>query len=566
MSKRLKKLVVLLLIAVMTVSLLAGCGKREEPSTTEAGAAEDAGVESKDETKGEGKEEIVEAEVDLYEPKDEKYTLTWVSYQKKPVEQDAYVIKMMEEKFNVDVDYINVDSGSFDEIMGIKMASGEIPDLFYLGAGNRFEKLQQFYDMGVLAEIPLEVIEKYAPNYYASILADYPESPGAFDYTKMDGKNYALPDLNYSTINRLPIVYRGDWMEAVGVDKTPETIEEFEELIYKFAKEDPDGNGKDDTYGLSRTALNAVFGAYGYIVGGFPHVEDCWVDKDGQLVFGPVQPELKEALAYITKWYADGVLDPEFITGENDGGYWALSNAFVNEKIGVTSRGSVSKYEPASQLIDGALDSLHVAELRKVNPVAADSLKFGLPLKNPNTGEIGGTFKWNMVIPNIVMGVQLEDQPDKMGKILQMLDYGVESFDQFYEIYMGDEGEHWEYPEGSTKPEFIGELTFEDVGGGTIFKAYQPFDFIEQTQNPAMLQWYKDNEFDKYGINNALMASLPSGTMYTEELKKIQEEAFVLIITGDKPLDYYDEYMEIWKASGGDLLTEEANTWYKNLK
>lgn len=562
MLKNLKKLVALLLVVVMTMALLAGCGKKEEQITAETEAVEDA----KDATKDEAKDEVVEPEVDPYEPKDEKYTMAWVSYQKKPVEQDAYIIKMMEEKFNVDIEYINVDSSTFDEVMGIKMASGEIPDLFYLGAGNRFEKLQQFYEMGVLAEIPLEVIEKYAPNYYASILADYPESPGAFDYTKMDGKNYALPDLNYSTINRLPIVYRGDWMEAVGVDKTPETIEEFEELIYKFAKEDPDGNGKDDTYGLSRTGLNAVFGAYGYIVGGFPYVEDCWVDKDGQLVFGPAQPELKEALAYITKWYADGVLDPEFITGENDGGYWALSNAFVNEKIGVTSRGSTSKYQPSSQLIEGAADSLHVAELRKVNPVAADSLQFGLPLKNPNTGEIGGTFKWNMVIPNIVMGVQLEDQPDKMGKILQMLDYGAESFDQFNEIYMGVEGEHWEYPEGSTSPKFIGELTFEDVGGGAIFNAHQPFVFIEETQNAAMLQWYKDNEFDKYGINNALMASLPSGVMYTEELKKIQEEAYILIITGDKPLDYYDEYMETWKASGGDILTEEANDWYKNIK
>ncbi len=566
MSKSLKKLVALLLVAVMTMALLAGCSEKEEPTDTKAEVTEDTQEESKDEVKDEAKEEVAEPEVDPYEPKDEKYTLAWVAYQKKPVEEDAYIIKMMEEKFNVDVEYINVDSGTFDEVMGIKMASGEIPDLFYLGAGNRFEKLQQFYEMGVLAEIPLEVIEKYAPNYYASILADYPESPGAFDYTKMDGKNYALPDLNYGTTNRLPIVYRGDWMEAVGVDKTPETIEEFETLIYKFAKEDPDGNGKDDTYGLSRTALNAVFGAYGYIVGGFPYVDDCWVDKDGQLVFGPAQPELKEALAYITKWYEDGVLDPEFITGENDGGYWALSNAFVNEKIGVTSRGSVSKYQPTHQLIEGAGDSLHVAELRKVNPVAADSLMFGLPLQNPNTGEVGGTFKWNMVIPNIVMGVQLEDQPDKMGKILQMLDYGAESFDQFYEIYMGIEGEHYEYPEGSSSPKFIGELTFEDVGGGALFNAHQPYAFIEQIQNPALLQWYKDNEFDQHGINNGLMASLPSGVMYTEELKKIQEEAFVLIITGDKPLDYYDEYMETWKASGGDILTEEANAWYKNVK
>lgn len=60
-----------------------------------------------------------------------------------------------------------------------------------------------------------------------------------------------------------------------------------------------------------------VYGAFGFL-------PDRWTEKDGKLVYGAVQPEIKEALTLLNKRYKDGVIDPEFITGENNGGYWAL--------------------------------------------------------------------------------------------------------------------------------------------------------------------------------------------------------------------------------------------------
>ena len=50
-------------------------------------------------------------------------------------------------------------------------------------------------------------------------------------------------------------------------------------------------------------------------------------------------PKAKEALALLNRLYKDGVLDPEFITGENQGGYWALSHAFINQRIGLSCLG-----------------------------------------------------------------------------------------------------------------------------------------------------------------------------------------------------------------------------------
>jgi putative aldouronate transport system substrate-binding protein len=494
----------------------------------------------------------------------EPMKLTWTDYQKKPVEQDAYLITYVEDMFNVDIEYINIDNTKFDEILGIKFASGEIPDKFSTGAGNRFEKMAEFNDLGVIAKIPMEMVQEYMPDYYTSMLKDVPGSPTPFDYSKIDGNLMALPDFNKGTEFRLGIAYRGDWMEAVGVSDTPNTIEEFETLMYKFAKEDPDGNGKNDTYGLSRTAMNMVFGMYGYIVGGFPYVDDTWRDKNGELVFGPAQPELKDALAYLRKWYADGVLDPEFITGENTGGYWALSHAFINGKIGVSLRGGESKWTPT--LTEGDKDTLHVGELRKVNPDAADKIVLGLPLIGPS-GERGGVFKWNGILPQRVFGVQLEDQPEKMQKVMEIMNWAVSSFDNYLLASFGVEGEHWENTGvGFTRATFIDETTFEDFGGGAMWKPNGPFEFQNMMSDPVRMDWKYAHELDKFGINSQLMAPLPSAIKYQEELKKIQEEAFISIITGDKPLDYYDEYMEKWWNSGGETLTTEANAWYANVK
>ena len=42
-------------------------------------------------------------------------------------------------------------------------------------------------------------------------------------------------------------------------------------------------------------------------------------------------------------------------------------------------------------------------------------------------------------------------------------------------------------------------------------------------------------------------------------LKKMEEEAILQIITGAKPLDYFDEFVQMWYDSGGTALLEKIN-------
>ena len=117
----------------------------------------------------------------------------------------------------------------------IRLAAGEIPDHFYVTGENYFV---EYVNQGVLAELPIEVVQRICPVLYADWM-DY--DPTAFPRSHVNGKLYGIPSVqDVDGAKRKPCVWRGDWLEKVGIAKTPETLAEYEDAFYKFAKNDPD--------------------------------------------------------------------------------------------------------------------------------------------------------------------------------------------------------------------------------------------------------------------------------------------------------------------------------------
>ena len=100
---------------------------------------------------------------------------------------------------------------------------------------------------------------------YQGRLIDY--VPMFWDFaTEDDGMMTSVPYFDEpSAMPSKTLMYRKDWLDNLGVteDQLPKTIDEFVDLMYRFANEDPDGNGVKDTYGFSQSAIRAIFGAYG---------------------------------------------------------------------------------------------------------------------------------------------------------------------------------------------------------------------------------------------------------------------------------------------------------------
>lgn len=487
------------------------------------------------------------------------YDVSWTSWLGSPVEEDAEMVKYWNEKLGVNIDVWNIDPGNYTETLGLKIAGGVVPDEIWLPDVTTYYK---YAKDGILAEISEDIIKQCAPHLYEYYMS---EEPMAFKYRSVNGKLYGIPAV--SSVGRTPMVYRGDWLEKLGVEKVPETLEEFETLMYKFAKEDPDGNGKDDTYGLSNSGLDAVFGAYGLVRG-------YWLEKDGQLVYADVQPEMKEALALLAKWYQDGVLDVEFVMDEKQGSGSNMSKPFVTGRIGFTASGEDWHYKPKLENSSEANDweGDNIKELRKLDPNAADSVVFGLPVIGPDgkrgmkTGNKVGTES-----NTVAFGAHLNSEPDKLAKILSMIDtIGFSSRENLLIAENGIEGKHWNFNDKQqivyTDSKYEQYTERAKIGAHTVMTPLKSSQWADVGAE-SYAEWIATGPRTKeFGIANELKTVLPSETRYKAELDKLSSETYIAIITGDKPIDEFDSFVEEWNKLGGDKLTQEANDWYSEIK
>ena len=504
---------------------------------------------------------------------DTRYTYTMTMYTSRSINDDSVQKKAIEDKYNINLDVWDVEWQKYNQIMDLKIASGEVPDIIYAKSAT---DAQRYIEQGVAATLDEDYLREKMPNVFARLDED---APDIMKYYYIDGKLSALPSFSVETgISGIPMVWRGDWLKNVGIDKVPETIDEYEEAFYKIANNDPDGNGKKDTYGLSRSGMYAVFASYGYI----PYI--CrqsevtsmhWIEKDGTLVYSSVQPEMKQALAKLRKWYSDGVLDPEFITGENKGGYWAISHQFINGVIGFTCHGMSYHWEPMFyEDTNVVVSSQNRYALSKLNPDAADSLEIsGVIPKNIAKEDYGA--KEYVRGERWMFSKQLVDDKQKFENLLAIYNDIYASKSNYDFATMGEQNVVWKYSEANAstggtflKKTYIGDWKDE------VYRINNSFDFC--LFKPTFI---KDENFitprDIWGTSkgfhlnthpvNRLYVSLPSENEYRTELLQLEEDAYYSIITGEKPIDYFDEFVSKWYSLGGAVLEKEARDWYESI-
>jgi putative aldouronate transport system substrate-binding protein len=247
------------------------------------------------------------------------------------VDNNSKYIKAMEEKYNFDIDVLPCYGDEYSNQVKMLLSSGQVPDVIRLDEGLQMADL---VNQDLLAEITMDELNTYMPDYVAQV-SKYSDSP--FKYAKIDGKIYGTISQNPDGDYHFTCIWRSDWLKNVGITKTPETLDEYEQALTKFAKEDPDKNGKADTFGLSDRGMTPIYGAFGYLP--YRLEAEYYALKDGKVVHSASQPEMKNALKLLNKWYTAGIIDPEFLTGERTTGHWSSSQAFAKGTIGFTSTG-----------------------------------------------------------------------------------------------------------------------------------------------------------------------------------------------------------------------------------
>lgn len=204
------------------------------------------------------------------------------------------------EEIGVDIE-MNQVAENANQQLALMITSGEMPDLMLIAYNTYLDYAKQ----GAFTDISGD-LDNY-PN-----LKGYAD--GLWENLAVDGQIFGAPSLlDFPTMHVTAV--REDWLKNLGL-KSPETIDDWTEVLHAFTFDDPDKNGQDDTYGFCGagfTYLDPIMGAFGATSDQFYFLND-----DNTITTNAISEEYKAALSYLRDRYAEGVIDPEVFTATGD--------------------------------------------------------------------------------------------------------------------------------------------------------------------------------------------------------------------------------------------------------
>jgi putative aldouronate transport system substrate-binding protein len=290
---------------------------------------------------------------------------------------------------------------AFEQSFMTRIAAGDIPDLIEMTTA----EVQKYAEQGIIGSMD-ELLAK-TPDLKDSRMQE------EWMFAQNNGKIYGIPRIVRGG-QPVATFLRKDWLDKLQL-KMPTTTEELFEVMKAFVSKDPDGNGKDDTYGYSANSLNdipqsVISNSFGIPQMGSiePGIPMDWIDAKGQLHFAPVSMEFKNYLAYMSKLYAAKVLDPDLPSNTQQ----SFQQKMIQGQIGV-----VTMVNPHNWMLEG---KPIVKAAKEVNPNA--QWAYVPPVKGP-TGLFGNNTGFS-TSPSVVVASQnaLKD-PIKAERIMKLLDY-----------------------------------------------------------------------------------------------------------------------------------------------
>ncbi|MDO5416350.1 MAG: extracellular solute-binding protein [Lachnospiraceae bacterium] len=467
------------------------------------------------------------------------------------IDDDAEVVKYIEEKFNIDLKSWYVDSKNYWENVNVRFAGGEMPDVLRI---DNASQLGTLVEGGIIAEIPIETIRKYAPNY-AKAMDDADD--GSYWTTLLyNGKNYGMPIPQEVTPHAM--IWRKDWLDKLGLE-VPTTLEEYEKVLTAFVEQDPDGNGKKDTAGMAERAMGAIFGAYGVrCVTGLDtkaqfFTEEMQLGEDNVPFFPYIRPEAKEGLALLHDWYEKGIIDKEFITGENHGGYGGLSHSFMNGQIGLTTAQPYHYLVASTDSTDETNWGICMKEFKALNPDA--DIVYGPAPIGPNGKS--GTEAWGKLGVFTCITTKAAQDPRKVRTILRVVDEYFKDTEYIKMVNYGIKDVHYSEEDGVLKRIMDGtELRKQGILQVDLGNTPKYANEINK----------KKTEFGNSVTGNGYYRfNVPPVEEFSNSIATLDtmtEQAYFDIISGAKPVDYFDTFVEEFKAAGGEAAEQAVQAEY----
>lgn len=459
----------------------------------------------------------------------------------------------------------NDTSDPYLQKMNVMLASGDLPDIIPVNA----TQLKQLADTGEIEDMT-DLYERYASPELKKILSE--EGAGPFDAATFGGRLMAIPQTG-SSIEQAQFVWiRTDWLDRLGL-QPPKTMNDILAISKAFAEQDPDGNGQKDTYGLAVTKdlWGGSMGLEGFAAGygAFPNI---WMeDAAGKLVYGSVQPEMKQALLALQGMYRNGELDEEFGVKEGT----KVSEVIASGKIGMEYGQQWNSIWPL-QLNKNADPN---AQWRAF-PIVSEA---GGPAKVPLKFSTTKFFAVRKGAPH----------PEAVIKLFNMhveKNWGETQENAYY--YAPPDAESvWQLSlvqPAPTKKNLELFRTLDEVRRtgdkpkltGEAKAVQQKLDAYASGSKEGFALWGWERIYgpegaegvvDQYDKNKQFLfdkfEGAPTATMVERQttLDKMQNEVFVRIILG-APIGEFDKFVQDWNKLGGEQITREVNDYYASVK
>ncbi len=470
------------------------------------------------------------------------------------ISDNSPVEKYLENKYNVEIETKGFAANYYDKLATM-FSTKDIPDVMFINDISNWEPL---VSQGILAPIDINTIKEAAPNHYKHIEE---KNSKLWEVGKKNDTLYAIPKSMGDEYNTV-CVWNNNWLKALGIDKVPETLAEFEAAFDKIKNGDPDKNGKSDTYPISGIG-GAYYRQFDWVFGAYGVMPEQWTLENGKVVNGTVSNKAKEALEKLHDWYEKGYINPEFLTDTQD----TLMKRFMQQGVGLvnTSLDNVTDLTPQGR-----------ANLASGPEGYADRIAYG-PLPSGHNGD-RGDWQWGPLSNFVCFGAQLKDDVEKQKIILKILDDLNYDEETALMAAYGEKGKSYElYDESAGKSSGIKQLgnygkdanANAEMGIGffnllkcgawadsSISMQYQNEKFTEEQKKYANFGKYKDL---------LMRVNLPSTLTLAPTLQTLKTTAYSEFINGKRSLSDWDKFVDEYMSSGGKTLRDEAQNYYESV-
>lgn len=430
-----------------------------------------------------------------------------ISQSQKTIEELSEYKQFLEDKFNVDWVTIPLGTGAqFTQTINTRFASGDIADIVMYQDPLQYKT---HAEEGYL--LPLDEFLDELKDVYTGLPDDLVQASRI-----SDGKVYGVP---MRQLVATTVWIRQDWLDALNLS-APTNVDELYEVAKAFALNDPDGNNKQDTFGLSGWGQGQdVYNGLGFVYGAFgiPELYAMHVE-DGTARFGITSQRMKEALTYIHRLVQEKIIDPEF---------------FLN-KVADTDQKAIQGITGIHQR-QYAFEASNRAKIEEINPNAK-----WVPL-DPISGPYGSGTGLLRNAAYISLSAKLKDDPVKLARIIEMIKWFATEEGIYYANF-GIEGKNFTLENGTVKP--------TDTPGGPLYYTLFLGQQAEAFKQSAMIA-IGDDVGPLYDREQALLKQQPV-SIYdavvppagTADLFKFVNENLAAFAFGDRPLSEWDSFIQ----------------------